>query len=103
MAPPVRRTTSSAYGPSAGLPIASDLAIVSGLTGRQTSCPPSKACATGEQPVAWAPLNVGSSPLSSPRSSHSLKPRPIFVKSEPEAMGATIRSGSVNESCSAIS
>ena len=32
-----RRASSTAYGPSAGLPIASDLAIVSGLTGRQTS------------------------------------------------------------------
>ena len=37
--PPVRRASSTAYGPSAGLPIASDLAIVSGLTGRQTSVP----------------------------------------------------------------
>ena len=35
--PPLLRASSSAYGPSAGLPIASDLAIVSGLTGRQTS------------------------------------------------------------------
>ena len=31
IAPPVRRASSSAYGPSAGLPMASDLAIVSGL------------------------------------------------------------------------
>src|SRR5690606_21021684 len=35
--PPVRRTVSSTYGPSAGLPIASDLAMVSGFTGRTTS------------------------------------------------------------------
>ena len=33
-APPVERTTSRAYTPSAGFPMASDLAIVSGLTGR---------------------------------------------------------------------
>ena len=44
MAPPVRRTTSSAYGPSAGLPMASDLAMVSGLTGRTTSWPSRNAC-----------------------------------------------------------
>ena len=57
--PPLRRASSSAYGPSAGLPMANDLAIVSGLTGRQKSCPFANAWATGEQPSAWAPLNVG--------------------------------------------
>ena len=50
IAPPVARASSIAYGPSAGLPIASDLAIVSGLTGRQTSWPAANAAATGEQP-----------------------------------------------------
>src|SRR5215468_1471383 len=35
--PPVRRTTSSTYGPSAGLPMASDFAMVAGLTGCTTS------------------------------------------------------------------
>ena len=53
--PPVRRMTSSAYQPSAGLPMASDLAIVLGLTGRMASVPWRKAVATGEQPSAWAP------------------------------------------------
>src|SRR5207249_1751921 len=47
-----RRARSSAYGPSAGLPMASDLAIVAGLTGLQTSRPSANAVATGEQPVA---------------------------------------------------
>ena len=37
--PPVRRITSSAYQPSAGLPMASDLAIVLGFTGRMASVP----------------------------------------------------------------
>lgn len=37
IAPPVRLTTSSTYGPSAGLPIASDRAMVFGLTGWTTS------------------------------------------------------------------
>ena len=41
--------------PSAGLPMASDLAMVSGLTGRIASVPALYAAATGEQPVAWAP------------------------------------------------
>src|SRR6516162_9697193 len=57
-APPVRRTTSSTYGPSAGLPIASDLAMVAGLTGCTTSCPARNAAATGEHPV----LGVGHQP-----------------------------------------
>ena len=101
--PPVRRARSSAYGPSAGLPIASDLAIVSGLTGRQKSRLASNAVATGEQPAAWAPLKAGSSPSSSPSSSHSSNPRAIFVNSEPEAIGHTTRSGSSKPSCSAVS
>jgi competence protein ComEC len=46
-APPVRRTASSTYGPSAGLPIASERAMVSGRTGWTTSCPSSNAAATG--------------------------------------------------------
>src|SRR3954447_7331931 len=58
IAPPVRRATSRTYGPSAGLPIASDFAIVSGLTGLTTSWPSRNACATGEQPVAWAPYTL---------------------------------------------
>ena len=101
--PPVRRASSTAYGPSAGLPMASDLAIVSGLTGRQTSVPAAKACATGEQPSAWAPCIAGTSPSSRPASMNSWKPRATFVKSEPEAIGATTRSGSSQPSCSAVS
>jgi hypothetical protein len=85
------------------LPIASDLAIVSGLTGRQTSLPSANALATGEQPSAWAPHMVGTRPSSSPASIHSSKPRATFVNSEPEAIGATTRSGSSQPSCSAVS
>ncbi len=55
IAPPVRRTASRAYGPSAGLPIASERAIVDGLTGFTVSQPFSYAVAIGEQPVACAP------------------------------------------------
>ena len=40
--------------PSAGLPMASDLAMVSGLTGLIASTPALKETATGEQPVACA-------------------------------------------------
>ncbi len=42
-APPVRRAMSSTYGPSAGLPMASDLAMVFGFCGRTTSWPALKA------------------------------------------------------------
>src|SRR5208282_3670136 len=52
IAPPVRRTTSSTYGPSAGLPMASDLAMVAGRTGRTTSYPAANAAETGAQPPA---------------------------------------------------
>ena len=69
--PPVARASSTAYGPSAGLPIASDLAIVSGLTGRQTSVPAANAVATGEQPSACAPHITGTSPFSRPASMKS--------------------------------
>src|SRR3546814_1170423 len=36
---------------------------------------------------------IGSEPSTRPRSSHSSKPLAIFVKSEPEAIGQTMRSG----------
>ena len=83
--------------------MASDLAIVSGFTGRQKSLPSPNARATGEQPSAWAPWKTGSEPDRSPTSSHSSKPRAIFVNSEPDAIGATTCPGSSKPSCSAIS
>src|SRR4051794_30835436 len=86
IAPPVPRASSSAYGPSAGSPMARLFAIVSGRCGRQTSAPSPKAVATGEQPSGCAPLKIGTSPSTSPRSSQSRIPRPIRVKSEPEAI-----------------
>jgi hypothetical protein len=43
------------------------------------------------------------SPSISPTSRHSSKPRAIFVNSEPDATGATTRSGSSKPSPSAIS
>jgi hypothetical protein len=46
------------YLPSLGLPIASDLAMVLGLTGC-TEVPLLKAVATGEQFSAWAPVSLG--------------------------------------------
>ena len=62
-----RRARSSAYGPSAGLPIASDLAIVFGLdrAGRSRGRRRTR-CATGLQPSAWAPFIVGTSPVMRP-------------------------------------
>ena len=41
--------------PSAGLPMARLLAMVSGLTGRMASVPSLNAAETGEHPVACAP------------------------------------------------
>ena len=46
--------------------MASDLAIVSGLTGRQTGVPAANAWATGEQPSAWAPFIVRQLALEQP-------------------------------------
>jgi hypothetical protein len=69
----------------------------------QTSQPSEKAVATGEQPSAWAPQKVGSSPSTRPISSHSEIALPSFVNREPEAIGLTIRSGSLQPSCSIVS
>jgi len=94
----------AAYGPSAGFPIASDRAIVSGcFTGRMCSRPAATASAIGPQPAACAPLNAGSSPSTRPRSSHWRNPFPTLVNSEPEAIGQTTRSGSDQPSCSTVS
>ena len=83
--------------------MASDLAMVSGLTGATTSWPALNACATGEQPVAWAPkIRYG---LSSTRPSliSSRNPLSTLVSCEPDATGMTTWSGSRQPSCSAIS
>ena len=55
MWPPVSRATCIANMPSAGDPIASDRAIVSGFIGATVSAPSWNACATGRQPSGWAP------------------------------------------------
>ncbi len=103
IAPPVRRATSRAYGPSAGLPIDSDLAMVDGFTGATVSTPRAKAAATGLQPWACAPktrYGVGSTRPSRPSSPNALS---IFVNSDPDAIGTTTCSGSRQPSCSATS
>jgi len=102
-APPVRRTVSSTYGPSAGLPIASERAMVSGRTGRTTSTPASNAAATGEQPVACAPNTLYGVGSTSPSLPNSVKPLSTLVSCEPEATGTTTCSGSRHPSCSVTS
>jgi len=102
-APPVRRTVSRTYGPSAGLPMASERAMVSGRTGCTTSWPSSNALATGEQPVAWAPNTRYGVGATSPRVPSSVKPLSTLVSCDPEATGTTICSGSRQPSCSATS
>ena len=57
----------TARSPSAGLPIASERATVSGLSGT-TLRSSAKAVATGAQPSAWPPYRRGASPSTSPSS-----------------------------------
>ncbi len=95
---------SRAYHPSAGFPMASDLAMVDGLTGRMTSLPSAKAVATGEHPAAWAPeIRTVCPPSTSPTVASSSKPLATLVSWLPEAMGTTTWSGVCQPSCSATS
>ena len=64
--PPVARSERSTWKPSAGLPMAIDLAIVFGLTGSGNSSPASSARTTGAQPAACAAWMAGSSPSTRP-------------------------------------
>ena len=100
--PPDARAVASASSPSAGLPIASERAIVAGRTGR-TRPPSWKAVATGAQPSAWPPTSRGGAPSTSPSSCSSAKPWCTFENIAPEAIGATTASGVRQPSCSAIS
>lgn len=77
--------------------------MVSGRTGAITSWPSSKAFATGEHPVAWAPkIRYGVS-STRPNAANSVKPLSTFVSWDPDAIGTTICSGSRHPSCSATS
>ncbi len=89
--------------PSAGLPIARLLAMVSGLTGRIASTPPLKAVETGEQPVACAPKILYGFSSTRPSSMSSRKALSTLVSWEPDATGMTTWSGRRQPSCSAIS
>ena len=53
--PPVSRIILAAAGPSAGLPMARERAMVLGRCGSMKSVPCLTATEMGEQPVAWAP------------------------------------------------
>ncbi len=102
IAPPVACAVATARSPSAGLPIASERAIVAGRTGF-TAAPSANEVATGAQPSAWPPTSRGTSPSASPSSSKSENPWWSFVKSDPDAIGQTTTSGARQPSCSAIS
>ena len=52
--PPVSFTTLTTWKPSAGLPIASDFAMVFGFTGSGNSSPASSARMTGADPAGCA-------------------------------------------------
>ena len=103
-APPEERTASSAYQPSAGLPMASDLAIVAGRTGLMASDPWRKALATGAHPAACAPdTRTWGSSSSSPTWCSSRNPLATLVSWLPDATGTTTWSGASHPSCSATS
>src|SRR3954454_22013194 len=101
--PPVRRIASRAYGPSAGLPMFSDLAMPVGLTGLPSPHPLSMAVAIGSQRADWAPKTF--QPLSStmPAAVSSRQALSTLVSSEPDAIGMTTWAGIRQPSCSAIS
>jgi hypothetical protein len=83
--------------------MASDLAMVSGRTGRTTSCPAANAADTGEHPVAWAPNTRHGLCGTRPSAVSSVKPLSTFTSWAPDAIGTTTCSGSRQPSCSAIS
>ena len=99
----MRRIASSAYGPSAGLPMFSDLAMPVGFTGLTTSQPLSKAVAIGSQPADWAPKIVHSVASTMPAAVSSRNALSTLVSSEPDAIGMTTWAGIRQPSCSAIS
>ena len=102
--PPDLRMASSAYHPSAGLPMASDLAMVFGFTGRMASMPSAKAVATGEQPSAWAPeTRTDGSSSSRPTFQSSSNPLATLVSWLPDPIGTTTWSGACHPNCSATS
>ena len=89
--------------PSAGLPIANDFAIVSGLTGRIAKSLASYADIIGEHPSAW-PINIFVLGVSiRPAVANSFIPFQILVKREPEAPGTIQLSGAFHPSCSETS
>src|SRR3990167_6402069 len=88
------------YIPSAGFPIARDLAMVFGLTGLMISLFSFKAVTTGEQPSAWAACILASTELIKPNFLNSLNDFQIFVRSEPLATGTTMWAGVLQPNCS---
>ena len=89
MCPPVSRATCIANMPSAGEPIASERAIVSGFIGATVSAPSWNACATGRQPSGWAPETRYGLPSTAPIAVSSWNARCTFVRSAPLAIGTT--------------
>ena len=101
--PPESRICFMAKGPSAGLPMASERAIVLGFCGSKRERLRFTPSEMGEQPVACAPKNFTGLASTQPRVTNSRNAFAILVISEPPAMGTTTLSGSVQPSCSAIS
>src|SRR6266478_5152198 len=101
--PPDSRICLMAKGPSAGLPMARERAIVLGFCGSKRARLRFTPSEIGEQPVACAPKNFTGFASTQPSITNSRNAFAIFVMSEPPAIGTTTLSGSAQPSCSAIS
>src|SRR5712664_2013072 len=101
--PPDSRICLMAKGPSAGLPMASERAMVLGFCGSKRARLRLTPSEMGEQPVACAPKNFTGLASTQPSVTSSRNALAILVMSEPPAMGTTTLSGSRQPSCSAIS
>src|SRR5438876_8096503 len=77
--PPDSRTSFMANGPSAGLPIASERAMVLGFCGSKRARPRFTPSEMGEQPVACAPKNFTGLSSTHPSVTSSLNAFAIFV------------------------
>ncbi len=88
MCPRVSRATFKAKYPSAGAPIASERAIVSGFTGVTSSAPSRNACATGRQPCGLGAADpVGLLLDRADRDQLTERPVDLREQSAPHAIG----------------
>src|ERR1700691_6644289 len=97
--PPLLVMAFNAYGPSAGLPIASERAIVFGRCGAISLLYCLIAVEMGEHPEACAPKNFTGFGSTSPSRISSSNAFLILVINDPPAIGTTTLSGKHQPSC----